>query len=248
MEEVESSNLSRSTRSIHRRMRISGSARIVTALLCLAAIAIMGLIGWKYRRDRNRFQLTYTKSVKGRDISDTAREAISALQDAELREQDYLLTGETSYSEAYKKDMRDWEDESATLGLLAQHDRAAPLVRDVIENGSRVMNELAQIVSLYEAGSREAALDRVRKGSGIVYLEQARDAVDQIRQIDGLAADEADRSLITDFLRAQGRIVAAAAALFFLTLGALFLLFLEKRRRSTAGPETFEKQSAATAR
>jgi hypothetical protein len=48
----------------------------------------------------------YTQAVKQRDISDTVRNAVSALQDAELREQDYVLTGETTYSEAYADDIR----------------------------------------------------------------------------------------------------------------------------------------------
>src|ERR1700728_3281097 len=85
-------------------------------IFLLIAAVVTGL--WEireYRRDRNQFRLSYTRATKKRDIVDAARNALSALGDAELRAEDYVLTGETVYSEAYAEDIRTWEDESAAL-------------------------------------------------------------------------------------------------------------------------------------
>jgi CHASE3 domain sensor protein len=232
-------------------MPVNVSRRIQTgaALVLAAAVAIMALEARQYRRDRDSYQRVYTRAVKQRDIADTARNAISALQDAEIREQDYVLTGETSYSEAYADDVRVWQDESGTLELLAEHDPAAPIIQELLKNGTRVLNELVLITSLYDKGSRDAALDRIRKGSAIVYLEQARDQVANIKQLDGLAADEADQLLARTTLRSELRLAGGAAALFFLTLAGIFLLILEMRRvrRLTSSLESREKQPLATA-
>ena len=232
-------------------MPITVSRRIQTraALVLVAAVATMALEARQYKRDRDSYQRIYTQAVKQRDIADTARNAISALQDAELREQDYVLTGETSYSEAYADDVRVWQDESGTLELLAEHDRAAPIIQDLSKNGTRVLNELTLITSLYDKGSRDAALDRIRKGSAIVYLEQARDQEANIKQLDGLAADEADQSLARATLRSQQRLAGGAVALFFLTLAGVFLLILEMRRvrRPAESPESRGKQFVTAA-
>jgi CHASE3 domain sensor protein len=230
------------------RISVSRMIQIGAALVLVAAIATIALVARQYRRDRESYQRIYTRAVKQRDISDTARNAISALQDAEVREQDYVLTGETSYSEAYADDVRVWQDEFGTLELTAEHDSAAPIIRDLSRNGTRVLDELALITSLYEKGSREAALDRIRKGSAIVYLEQARDQVAKIKQLDGLAADEADQSLVRDTLRSQRRLAAGAAALFGLILAGILLLILEMRRvrRLPESPEPRKKQFVVT--
>jgi CHASE3 domain sensor protein len=252
MEDVRGSNPFQSTESVaiwHMSINVTRRIRTGAALVLVAAVAAIALEVRQYRRDRDSYQRIYTRAVKQRDIADTARNAISALQDAEIREQDYVLTGETSYSEAYADDVRIWQDESGTLELLAEHDPAAPVIQNLSKNGTRVLNELALITSLYDKGSRDAALDRIRKGSAIVYLEQARDQVANIKQLDGLAADEADQLLARTTLRSELRLAGGAVALFFLTLAGIFLLILETRRsrRGTESPESRGKQFVTAA-
>jgi CHASE3 domain sensor protein len=217
--------------------------QIGSALLLVAAVAVLALVALVYRRDRNYYQKIYTQAVKQRDISDTARNAVSALQDAELREQDYVLTGETTYSEAYADDIRAWQDEIGTLELLAQHDPAASMVQELSKNGTRVLNELTLIFSLRDGGSRNAALERIQKGSGIVYLDQARDLVTRIQRLDGAAADMANQTLIKAALRSHLRLAAAALALFCLTLAGTLLPILGRRRqgRPSHGVESREE-------
>ncbi len=210
------------------------SIRVGAALSLLGAIVTMALVAWVYRRDRARWQNSYTRSVKERDIADTARKAISALQDAELSAQDYVLTGETAYSEAYKHDIQVWQDEFGTLEIVAERDSATEQVRDLSESAKKVLDELSALVALGDKGSREAALERIHKGSAIVYIEQARDLVATIQQQDGLGADEADQGLIRYVLQRQREVTAAAAALFCLVLFGTLLLILEMRRRDPA--------------
>src|ERR1700721_3145849 len=91
----------------------------VAVLLIVAALVIVLFAAREYRRERNSSQLGYTRYVKLHDIDDSARSSLAALQDAEVREQNYVLTGETVYSEAYAASVRDWQDEIGTLELVA---------------------------------------------------------------------------------------------------------------------------------
>jgi CHASE3 domain sensor protein len=55
--------------------------------------------------------------------------------------------------------------------------------------GKRTLSELALVLSVYDKSGRDAALDRIRKSSGIVYLDQARTSVTRIIEVDGGAND-----------------------------------------------------------
>jgi CHASE3 domain sensor protein len=198
-------------------------------LLLVAAIVPLVLAVREYRSDRDACQLLYTRSVKKHDIVDAANNALTALIDAEVREQNYVLTGETVYSEAYAEDIRTWQDESAALELVARNDPATLLVQDFSKAGTRTLGELALVFSLYEKSGRDAALDRIRKSSGIVYLDQARNSVARIKETDGGAFDGSIQ-LITKAMSSLRRLAAGSVALFLVAATGMLLLFLEIRR------------------
>jgi CHASE3 domain sensor protein len=193
-------------------------------LLLIAGVSTMALVVREYRRGRDASNLLYTRSVKKRDIVDAARNALAALNDAELREQNFVLTGETVYSEAYADDIRSWQDEFATLELVAEKDPATPLVKDFSKAGTRTLAELALVASLYEKSGRDAALDRIRKSAGIVYLDQARNTVAMILSVDGGAADGTGQ-ITTRAVSYLRRLAEGAAVLFFLAVTAALLSF-----------------------
>jgi CHASE3 domain sensor protein len=201
-------------------------------LVLVAAVAAMVLIGREYRRDTAECRLLYTRSVKMRDVVDAANNALSALVDAGIREQEYVLTGETVYSEAYSDDIRNWRDEYSALELVAANDSATtPLVKDFSKAGARVLAELDLVLSLYDKNGRDAAVDRIRKSTGVVYLDQARNSVAKIQEIDGAELDRTNRRLTTLSVSSLRRVAAAGGALFVLTVAATLLLILEVRQR-----------------
>jgi len=231
------------------RVSLNTTLRVGAALSMLAAVTVTALAWHEYTRGKDRYQLEYTRATKERDIADTAGNAFSALQRAELSAQDYILTGETAYSEAYTKAIRDWQDESATAGLVSQRNASAPLVQDLLRSGTRVLNELAQIVDLYDAKSADAALTRVRKGAAFVYLEQGHDSVEQILEIAGQGANRADRAFVTRAFDVQRRLLEAAVCLLFFTVIGMTAVILTSYRvqRADLGLQTSGKPSVATA-
>jgi CHASE3 domain sensor protein len=200
-----------------------------TVLLLMMAVAAMALVVRGYKSGKDRVQLSYTNTIKKYDIVDAARNALFSLSDAEIREENYVLTGETVYSEAYAGDIRTWQEEFASLELVAKNDAAAPLVQDLSKAGTRTLNELAAVVSLYEKSGRDAALERIRKGSGTVYLDQARNIVAMILEVDARGAFGATQIVTRAALSARS-IAKYAALLFALTVADTLLLILEMRR------------------
>jgi CHASE3 domain sensor protein len=197
--------------------------------LLIAAAATLALMIAEYRHDGDICRLLYTRSVKKKDIVDDARNALAALSDAELRVQDYVLTGETVYSEAYADDVRSWQDESGSLALVARNDPATVFAQDLSKEGIRTMDELAAVVSLFEKSGRDPALDRIRKSTAITYLDQARNSVAKIEEFDGGPVD-LTMPVIIRSLRALRRLAEGGAVLFLLVVAGAVLLALEIRR------------------
>jgi CHASE3 domain sensor protein len=213
-----------------------GRIQIGAAVLLLtAAIVTMAFVIREYRHDRDASHLLYTRSIKKHDIVDAARNSLSALTDAELRAQNYVLTGETVYSEAYEEDIRNWEDEDAALELVARNDPAAQLVQDFLKAGKRTLSELGVVLSLYEKNGRDSALERIRGSSGIVYLDQARGSVAKILEVDGGNAD--GNKIVGNAVTSLRRLAEAAAAISFFTVAATLLLILEIRRERRGGQD-----------
>jgi CHASE3 domain sensor protein len=227
-------------------MNRRGMMHASAAVLLVAAVGTLAFVGREYRKDRNSLQGVYAKTAKWRDITDTSSTAVSALLDAVAQAQGYALTGETVYSEAYAADLRTWQDESGTMELEALHDPATPMVKELLEDGAKVTKETDLVVSLEDKGSHDAALDRIRKGSAIVYLGQARDLVKQIHGLDGVGADETDQRLIGSYLASGRRLALGAAALFCAALAAMLLLVYAVRTNRPA-PVGSEPQRAMTA-
>lgn len=160
--------------------------RIGSVVLLVASMAIAFLAYRQYRYGGNNVRKAYTRAVNNNDIVESARKAFTSLSDAELRAENYVLTGETIYSEAFREDQRTWEDESGTLEAIARKGHLLSLSEDFSKSGKRTMDELVAVVALYEKSGRDPAIDRIRKSSSIVYLDQSQKALtEMVRELGG---------------------------------------------------------------
>src|ERR1700678_3159787 len=99
------------------RITVRMAIRIAAALLIVSAAGIALFALREYRRQKDTSDLVYTRSIRLMDAVTANRTAIAALQNAEVQEQNYILTGETSYSEAYAASVTEWQDAVGVLGV-----------------------------------------------------------------------------------------------------------------------------------
>lgn len=201
--------------------------RISAVVLLLGAIATMVLVVRQYRWGRTGIAAQYTRIEKERDILDTSRNALAALNDAALQAEHYVLSGETVYSEAYANDVREWEDECGTLVVVAEKDQATPMALGLQKAGRETLDELSAVMAVYDKSGRDQALDRIRKTSSIVYFNRARKQVSDI-----IAAYPVDpgRPLLLRSDNVVPRLTEYAAGLFVMTVAALALVLGAARR------------------
>ncbi len=201
-----------------------------------------------YRRDRERLKMLYAHAVNLNDMRDASINAAAALRDAEIHAGDYLLTGRAASRDAYRNDARDWQDESSTWELLAEHDAAIAPIREISRTGNRLMDELSATISLYDGGSHDAALDRFRKGSGVEDLKRVREQLAKAEVLDKKAVLQNDHLRLSVTLFGLRRVLRGAGVLFCLGFaGAALLLWQTRRERRAADSlEASARQPAAT--
>ncbi|TPL90094.1 response regulator [Mesorhizobium sp. B2-3-13] len=153
---------------------------------------------------------------------------LSLAQDAESGQRGYLLTGEKSYLEPYRKAIE------AIPGQLARIESAAAPDDQIIQQISHIkaalsqqQAELAETIALYDRGDAAKALQLVRGGQGKSAMDEIRASMDTIRRIG--AAAVAARDEHTDRVEAWLRIGSLAALLGIFLLGVYTIR--QSRRR-----------------
>lgn len=200
-------------------------------MLLLASVATMLLVLRQYRYGSSVIKRAYATVVDNHDILDSARKAFASVADAELRAENYVLTGETVYLEAFKDDQRTWQDESGTLDVVAQKGHLKALSQDLSKSGKQTMDELAAVIAIYEKSGREPAVERIRKSSSIVYLDQTQKALAAIVGEVGTGVEGNSRA-VTRTISSVTRVAAFAGALFGIAFVAAILSILGWRSPS----------------
>jgi CHASE3 domain sensor protein len=208
-------------------------AAIVLPIL-LTALAAVTVQFYRHSRDEYRSssapdRVRELKEFTDTKIKDSLGNASDALRNLQIYAADYVLTGRADSLKVYQDSLQDWQYESGTLELVSADDGSAALFRDFSQTGSRLADEMAGIVSLYDAGSHGAALDRLRTGPAMMY----RDKIDRTNEAARKALIRARGSRSYDVLQGPHRLLYCAGGLYLLgILGAGLLLCL---LRATAG-------------
>ncbi|MER8371515.1 CHASE3 domain-containing protein [Mesorhizobium sp. M1406] len=153
---------------------------------------------------------------------------LSLAQDAEGGQRGYLLTGEKSYLEPYRRAVGAIPGQLARIdSMTAPDDQVVQQINHIKDALSQKQAELAETIALYDQGNATKALDLVRSGQGKAVMNEIRTSMDTIRRIG--AAAVAARDSRTDQVEAWLRIVSLAALLAIFLLGAYTIR--QSRRR-----------------
>lgn len=201
--------------------------RFGAALLLLAAIAVTILAFLRHRESYRQLRSAYAAAVTAHDIADSARDAFSSLSDAQIRAENYVLTGKASYFDAFKEDVRSWEDASGTLAAVAATGPSVAPAKEFLKTGTRTRDELDSVISLYQTAGRQPAMERIASGSSTICLDQTRKHLTET--LDTVTGGlEGATPVLGRGLRSTGRQWIYAFALFSIACAATILLLLDR--------------------
>src|SRR5207244_7928688 len=94
-------------------MRSTGT-RLNTAMLGLAALILLAIVGLSYRQWR-QYSAANADAARSTEIREAAGEVLSSLLDGETGQRGFLLTGEDRYLEPYNRAVQTVPGSLATL-------------------------------------------------------------------------------------------------------------------------------------
>jgi signal transduction histidine kinase/CheY-like chemotaxis protein len=177
-----------------------------------------------------------------------ASDLLSLAQDAETGQRGYLLTGEKSYLDPYRRAMAALPGQLARIDELAKSDETrSEQIAHLKDALKRKTDELDRTIQVYDSGDRAGALTIVRGGTGKAVMDEIRADLDAIRRYEGAALQ--DRYARTDYLEGWLRIGSFSALAGILVL-AFYVVRLSNRRflEVAAAQEELTRKNAALMR
>jgi methyl-accepting chemotaxis protein len=159
--------------------------------------------------------------VVSRDILQQTSHLFSSLQDAELGQRGYLLSGDEAYLAPHRTGTAEAAPTLAQLETLTQDN---PTQRRLLEKLADLMQlqfaSLAETIELRTQSGLEPALERVREGRGKAQMDDIRAVIADLRK-------EEERRLalaVADFEQASQTTVVSMLALTALLFGIIGLV------------------------
>ena len=189
------------------------SKRRNTALLGIAALVLMAVVGLSYREWR-QYSRSNAYAAQSRAIVDSIDRLLTSLIDAETGQRGFLLTGEDRYLEPYNRAIQEIPAElSAASRLLAARSGQSAIMARLNVLTADKLTELRETIEL-------------RRAHGIVpslSIDRGKQTMDEIRAISA----QIRRNEISSQSQASTEGEAAAGTALLATIaGSLVLLFL----------------------
>jgi CHASE3 domain sensor protein len=218
--------------------RMQAIWRVFALLLLLTVVAASSYLLAR-QSDAQRW-VEHTLSVENQLTT-----LLSVLQDAETGQRGYLLTRSEVYLEPYESAPKAIPAALGSLATLISDNEAQQkslaALRPIIEGK---LAELNETITLARSGQAEAALARVREGTGKAAMDATRRIVAEMRSEEG-------RLLVERQLTAQRtqRALQSSIATAFVLIGLLFWLTArDTRHRLADALAANEKLTAANIR
>lgn len=197
--------------------------RATVLAILIGAAALLGIVGvtfWQVDQTR-----TYAEAVTAaREIRSSTRNLLSLLQDAEIGQRGYLITGREEYVTPYNVAVAQIPRESQAMRAATDPDPMLHRLTMQIEAATAVkLAELKETIELARTGRRDEALAIVATDRGKTAMDQARAIFDQII---AEAEGRIDASL-TEQRAAMGRLrmlTIAGAIVILVVLGTYTLI------------------------
>jgi signal transduction histidine kinase len=157
----------------------SGAAPLLVGFLVLACM--IGAVLWFVASEQTNAQAMRRSMEVERELVGM----LSILTDAETGQRGYLLTGDAVYLEPYRSAVGRVGVQFDMLGAMLEANPSQTRALDDLRRVAKEkLDELGTTIARYRVGSREEAVALVRSGAGRSYMEQAREIIGRMIEIE----------------------------------------------------------------
>jgi len=195
----------------------STATRLNTALLAIAAVILIAMVGLAYRQWL-QYSQARTIGLHTLDVQNSLDNLLSSLVDAETGQRGFLLTGEDQYLEPYNRAIPVIPTELANLNKFLSPPQG-PADINLARLGTLVNQRLSELGRTIDIRTKQG----ITPAMEIVLSNQGKQVMDEIRGI----GSEIRRQAESERSGVQTQALAATRGAFFVTsVGSLILLAL----------------------
>lgn len=199
---------------------------VVGIILALAIAGFSALSGFR-AEEQNREQ-----AVLSTNVLNDLRRIEASLLDAETGQRGYILTGDQQYLEPYERGTERFPEALATLReRLAGIETGRQLAAlDRLEDlGNDKLAELAETISLFNAGDRDASLALISSNLGQHLMTEVRSLVDELEDEEQVILSTAINSAQSVQTRTAS-FLAFSSGMILVLIGMLAYTFVRSER------------------
>lgn len=201
--------------------------RLITAATVIFIVLLLGASFWVSKKGQAADEAV-AHTVRNERLISVVQ---SQLQDAEIGQRGYLLTGDPYYLEPYEKAVSALATSVETLGEgVADNRRQDGNIAVLRSLATQKLSELRQTVERRRAGDEGAAVAVLRTGQGKVLMDGVRDVLERMRaEEESLMAVRSDQARRAGFIQ---EIMVIGLALLAGLMGLLAMRLTLRRARS----------------
>ncbi len=201
----------------------------VVALLVPLALTFVGLELLNEFRSNRAVRAEIDRSYETRS---QIQRVFSLLQDAETGQRGYVITGDDRFLEPYDNATRNLEDQLQVLGRLFQAEPAQAADFDRLTSLARRKVSLMQRgIDARDDEGAAAGMAVVASGQGKLVMDEVRDVVSRMTQVEARKLDTYSRTAEVRTSRTEWMVGAVFVALLLAIGGAAFLIWRYIRTR-----------------
>jgi signal transduction histidine kinase/CheY-like chemotaxis protein/HPt (histidine-containing phosphotransfer) domain-containing protein len=144
-----------------------------------------------------------------------------ALQDAEIGQRGFLLTGRPEFLGRYERATRELSDSLRALEAVAGRPSLRPPLQRLVELVPAAVTELGRAITTYQQSGPAAATEIIAEGRGTGEVGEIRATIDEM-----LAIENRDMEALSVQIRAEA---ASSQAVLFILFGGILLAVLVSR-------------------
>ncbi|HEX7113569.1 MAG TPA: response regulator [Steroidobacter sp.] len=211
------------------RQVLSLTIAVVVVLAAMAALAL--LVVW---RELEAARIEQGEAQNTRTVLEQVEHVRALLQDAQIGERGYVITGREEFLEPYYAAEQSIEQEVSRLEALVRDPGSVEMADELHERARDYMKFVAEVISLRRSQGSDAAGELIRTGAGSPQMERIRELMAALETHENAVLDQRWDAFSRRSARSEKIAIAVLSFAVLLTLGTGFLLVRHTRGRLNA--------------
>ncbi len=214
------------------RQALLSRSRAPAVVAAILIPLLLLFVGWELVNEFRSNRTVRAEVDRSYETRSQIQRVFSLLQDAETGQRGYVITGEERFLEPYDRATDQLDAQMSALAALFDEgdDQAADFSR-LEALADRKVREMERVIDARQNQGAEAGMATVASGQGKAIMDDVREVVARMTEVEAAALDDYARKAEARTARTEAMVGALFLALMVVVGGAAFLIWRYTRAR-----------------